>query len=305
MELKWISAFVTLSQYLNFNKAAASMYITQPALSKYIAALEAELGVRLFERSKRAVTLSDAGASFLPQAMNILKVTEDAVAAAKNPSAPKLQGPLRIGIDKHLEYRDCVSCGLPAARETFQARHPKATVEFSLLPFHEIDSRLRSGMLDLGVSILYCGKLHRVQQTSGFSCSLLFRDKMSLVVPPRVRERYDSGVPISEALEGLRLLAMDEDTEFVVERLSSLASVGIAVPVLPCASWNEILARANLGDGFFLISSQSAREARGSLDIITLEELGHDERVFCVALWKDPAPPLLSQFLSLLPDCFE
>ena len=300
MEFKWISAFVTLAQYLNFNKAAASMYITQPALSKYIAALEAEMGVKLFDRSKRSVSLTDAGAALLPLAVNILTLADEAVDAVRNPSVPILHGPLRIGIDRHLDYRDCLSCGLPAAFELFQKRHSLARIETFYLPLQEISVRLRVNMLDIGISVLYGNKLNQLQ-SGGFDCHLLMQDKMSLVVPRSVRDAYDAGTPISDALSDLRLLTLDADTEFVVERLSSLASVGITSPNLTCATWNEILFRANLGEGFYLLSNQTAQTYAGHMSVIPLEDLGHDERVYFVAFWIASPSPLVRHFLKLLP----
>lgn len=299
MELKWLSAFVTLSEYLNFNKAAASMYITQPALSKYIAALEEELGVRLFDRSKRSVALSDAGRAFLPQAINILKITDEAICAAKDSAAPCVRGPLRIAVDQYLDYRDCISSGLFFFVNTYRHQHPSAKIEISYLPFKEMDARLRNGTVDIAFSIVYANKFKNIQ-SCGFQCLPLSQDKMVMVVPPPVREAYDRGEPIHEALGSLKLLTMDEDTEFIIERLHSLSAVGITARRQSCSSWNEILMRANLGEGFYLLSEETAKSSADPMQCISLEELGYDEPVFHVALWKTPVAPVTDLFLSIL-----
>lgn len=299
MELKWLSAFVTLSEYLNFNKAAASMYITQPALSKYIAALEEELGVRLFERSKRSVALSDAGRAFLPQAIKILKMTDEAVCAAKSSAAPCLRGPIRIAVDQYLDYRDCISSGLFFSVNTFRQQYPSTKIEIFYLPFKEMDARLRSGAVDVAFSIVYANKFKNIQ-ACGLQCLPLFQDKMVMVVPPAVRDAFDKGIPIHEALGTLKMLSMDEDTEFIIERLSSLNAVGITARRQDCSSWNEILMRANLGEGFYLLSEETAKNFASPMQYISLEELGYDEPVFHVALWKHPASPMTERFLSIL-----
>lgn len=299
MELKWLSAFVTLAEYLNFNKAAASMYITQPALSKYIAALEEELDVRLFERSKRAVTLTDAGRAFLPQAMQVVKMTDEMVLNTKVSASPCVRGPLRIAVDQHLDYRDCITSGLFFSLNTFRRQHPSVKVDISYLDFENMAAQLRAGTLDVAFSIVYTSEFRSIQ-TSGFQCLPLFQDKMVMVVPPAVRDAFDRGIPIHEALGGLKLLCIDEDTKFVIERLSSLNAVGITARRHTCSSWNEILMRANLGEGFYLLSGETAQKAAESLSCISLEELGHDEQVYHVALWKNPASPIAGQFLSIL-----
>ena len=72
MDLQQIKNFLLLSETLNFRKAAEQINIVQPALSRRIQLLENELGVLLFNRSKRAVSLTEAGIFFKKEANRIL-----------------------------------------------------------------------------------------------------------------------------------------------------------------------------------------------------------------------------------------
>lgn len=81
MEMTQLRYFVALAKYQHFTKAAKELYISQPSLSKSISNLENELGVRLFDRDKKAVYLNEYGKSLLQHAEKIL--LEEAEAKSK------------------------------------------------------------------------------------------------------------------------------------------------------------------------------------------------------------------------------
>jgi len=63
--------FIAFDEYGNFSKTAQSMYITQPALSRHIAEMEKELGVKLLERNKHSVSFTEAGLKVYKQLRKI------------------------------------------------------------------------------------------------------------------------------------------------------------------------------------------------------------------------------------------
>src|SRR5882724_6440382 len=83
MELRHLRYFVTVAELLNFTKAATRLRVAQPALSRQIHDLEDELGAQLLERRPRAVKLTEAGATFLPEAKAILQRVEQATRAVQ------------------------------------------------------------------------------------------------------------------------------------------------------------------------------------------------------------------------------
>lgn len=72
MEIKWLEGFVAVADLRNFSKAAAARHTSQPALSRWIKALELWYGVQLVDRSTYPVLLTPAGAKFLPVARQII-----------------------------------------------------------------------------------------------------------------------------------------------------------------------------------------------------------------------------------------
>ncbi|WP_370370566.1 LysR family transcriptional regulator [Catenulispora sp. GP43] len=97
LDLAQVRAFVTAADRLHFGQAAEQLAVSQQALSKRIARLEAELGVQLFLRAGHAVELTDAGRRFLEPARRTLADADRAVAAARH-----VDRPLRIDFWGHL-----------------------------------------------------------------------------------------------------------------------------------------------------------------------------------------------------------
>ena len=77
MDINTLKAFVAVAETGSFSLAAERIYLTQPAVSKRIAALETELGVKLFDRMGKTTSLNEAGRKLLPRAINMLQEMED------------------------------------------------------------------------------------------------------------------------------------------------------------------------------------------------------------------------------------
>ena len=76
MDFRVLQYFVTVAQELNFTRAAEKLQMSQPPLSNQIRALEEELGVQLFIRGKRRLTLTDAGTLLFQRSVQMLELAE-------------------------------------------------------------------------------------------------------------------------------------------------------------------------------------------------------------------------------------
>jgi len=97
MELRHLRYFVAVAEELNFRRAADRLRVAQPALSSQIKNLEQELGVKLFDRTTRSVSLTPTGQIFLGEARGILGATAHAEQLVKKAELG-LVGTLRLGV---------------------------------------------------------------------------------------------------------------------------------------------------------------------------------------------------------------
>ncbi len=86
MELRELRYFLALAEERNFTRAAARVYVTQPAFSRAIRKLERETGGELFDRSTRQVHLTHRGVGLLPSARSLVALADAAVAALRAPA---------------------------------------------------------------------------------------------------------------------------------------------------------------------------------------------------------------------------
>ncbi|HUB68508.1 MAG TPA: LysR substrate-binding domain-containing protein [Candidatus Methylacidiphilales bacterium] len=125
MELRHLRYFVAVAEELNFRRAAMRLHISQPPLSTQIRDLEDEIGVHLFDRSRRAIALTAAGERFLIDARRILAEAHHAETTAKKVAAG-IVGQLRLGFMLSTAHKL-----LGDAVQKFKQRYP--AVEISLL----------------------------------------------------------------------------------------------------------------------------------------------------------------------------
>ena len=186
MEFHQLRYFTAAAEDLSISRAAERLHVTQPALSRQIAALEAQLGVALFDRVKKRILLTDAGRFFLPRARQIICDAETSAQQLREQfgDAPRT---LRLGF-LSIFLDDLVA---PAMRE-FRQRHPKVRVSLFELPPRAQLERLRAHELDAAI-------LGNIEESDKqlFAVRRLTRYKMAVVLPEDHRLAAKKSVQLS------------------------------------------------------------------------------------------------------------
>ena len=142
LEIKQLEAFVAAAETRSFSEAARRLYLTQPTISVHIKALEQELECSLFLRSKRVVSLTEAGNLLYPYAQRILELRETAL----------------LKIRKH----ECqtISLGastipsgylLPAVLTEFRKQYPDVFFSIRQSDSDQVENMVLDGIVDLGL----------------------------------------------------------------------------------------------------------------------------------------------------------
>lgn len=145
MELRQLRSFAVVAEELNVGRAATRLHLTQPSLSRQIAALERSVGVPLFTRVRRRFALTPAGEILLAATHQILRRADQAVEEANRAHRGEL-GTLRIGFVQSATFE-----ALPRILRTFRKAQPDVTLEVEPMTTLQQVQGLVSGDLDLGL----------------------------------------------------------------------------------------------------------------------------------------------------------
>ncbi|MCD7981940.1 MAG: LysR family transcriptional regulator [Clostridiales bacterium] len=202
MNRRQLEYFLAVARELNFTKAAESLYVSQTAVTQQIRVLEEQLGVKLFERTKRKVELTPAGRVFQSEAIGIINRIDAAVQRTKEVSSGfvgTLNFGFTIGIG-NTEISDRI--------QAFNRKYPNISMRFyNLSPFMLL-KQLKEGELDLAVMPMFQEKYY-----SGISLKRVARDHYVAILPKNHVLAQNLYITWEDLREAPLILATTPDSE--------------------------------------------------------------------------------------------
>lgn len=167
MELSDLLTFSTVARTGGITRAAAELNTVQSNVTQRVKALETEIGVPLFERHSRGMTLTGAGRRLLPYAQRMAALSREAVLAARDDGEPK--GPLAIG-----SMETTAAVRLPALLAEFHRRFPAVRLSVRTAPTADLVTEVLDGTLD---GAFVAGPIEHAE----LSAETAFREELVLV----------------------------------------------------------------------------------------------------------------------------
>jgi len=293
MQLEWLETFVTTVEIGTLSAAARALHLTQPAVSKQLAALESYCGARLLERRGREARLTPAGRIFYRTAKEVLRRldrTRQEIAGLEQ----LLQGELLLGASTTPgQYL------LPRLIAGFRSRYPGLQVTLRIADTAEVLKGVREAELDLGV-------VGAKSPIRGLKFRPLAEDEIVLIVPPAHRLAGLREVSPQD-LEGEPFIWRESGSgtrKVLVERLSALG-IRLPEPVMTLGSTEAVVNAVEAGLGLSFVTHLAAERSVHLGKVAALRVKGLDLRreLFLVgrggdtspaveAFWDFAAPPL-------------
>jgi DNA-binding transcriptional LysR family regulator len=292
MEVRHLRYFVAVAEELNFGRAAARLHIAQPGLSQQIKALESELGLRLLDRTKRRVSLTESGALLLAEAYAVLGRFDeclDTIQRARSEAGP---APIRIGLVSEFSR----SWGSTLVAE-LRRRRPDLTVAVEATPSAAQVRAIEAGELDIGV-------VRSLPSASRLSRRLLDSEPLGACLPAGHRLAGADTVPPGR-LSGEPLLWMPRSAnpEMYDRVLATLAAAGLrAESVQSAGSASASFALVAGGYGWTLACSSDLAQA-AERDAVSWRPLaGVSLPAETWAVWSPAATVAVKPVLDVLAD---
>ncbi|MGD8956650.1 MAG: LysR family transcriptional regulator [Chromatiaceae bacterium] len=170
MEIAALRAFVEVAERGSFSAAAEALYLTQPAVSKRVAQLEAELGTRLFDRIGRRISLTGSGAALLPRARRLINDALELKRLVVDLSG-EVGGRLVMGTSHHIGLHR-----LPAPLKRFTEQFPAVQLDIRFMDSEAACRAVEVGDLELAIVTL------PPTQPSALQMRVIWHDPLAFMV---------------------------------------------------------------------------------------------------------------------------
>lgn len=288
MELRDLRTFVTVAGLLNFNQAGKALHAAQSTVSARIQALEADLGVRLFDRLGRRVLLTEAGQRLLDYARKIIDMEEEARAWVGGDE--KTRGALTIRVPESLGVHR-----LPDVLAQFRERYPNVRLRIISCTLDGLAKDLRKGVTDLAFL------LGQECQVFDLEVECLGVERLVFVTAPDHPLARLESVQSSD-LDGQTVVLSTSDCSYRRILEQNLAEEGVSPVVgVEFSSVSALKRYVASGGGFTVLPEMAARREVAAGEFKELAWTGGEVEAGLLMVWhKDKwLSPALAGFMEL------
>lgn len=288
MELRQLRYFLMLANELHFKRAADKLFIVQPALTKQIQDLEAELGIKLFDRNKRNVKLSVAGEFFRNEVSKVFESLEKAKNEVKQVELGQ-KGEVKIGY-----VGSCIHTFLPNLLAKLHETFPEIHTYLSEMTSASQLLAIQKGELDIAF-------LRNPPTNKRFHQQLVFQENFALVLPKNHCLNETNFKSMAQVANEKFILPTKSDGEIYHQLQWSICEDAGFSPQIAheTVHGHTTLKLVESGLGVSLIPISFSTVTNAAIKFIELKNIPQKAEI--TALWNPQNPnPSLGRFLEMI-----
>ena len=290
MNSNQVKCFLALAETLNFTKAAARLYMTQPGLSHQIASLETELKTQLFIRNQKRVLLTPAGALLASELSGLQEAGERLIERVQT-VGQGYTGELNIGL---LEGQ-WMGADLTDLFRSYMQKYPNIDLRICQGSFGELRRLLEDGKIDAELSLRF-----DVEGIDGVSWIPYDKDSAVFAVSRRLPIGQKETITLEDIEKETFIIISPEDSRAGTDRiLDDFRKFGVSPQKIRYSpNLTTTMLWIELGLGIGIINERSS--LAGNPEVRVVHEIPLDDASFCLAWRKQNINPAFSLFLEMM-----
>jgi DNA-binding transcriptional LysR family regulator len=289
VNLHRLEHFLAVVEHRSVSAAARAIHLAQPALSNQLHALERELGVELFHRTARGVTLTAAGAALVPEAQLLLERCRQTSARVKRISRGE-EGRLAVGL-----VPTAANSELPVFLREFTLKFPQVDISLTEARPAELLRHLRAGSLDVAVH-------YQAADDPELACRLIATERLMLAVPSPHPLAKCTRVSVERVTGEPFILPAAHGSSGIHPRIVRLLREHSAEPdIVQTDIWlmQTIVGLVSAGIGLAIVPESASVIRNEAVKFVPLTDRGASVDLFAVHRAEHFEPPV-ARFLDLM-----
>lgn len=289
MTIYHIEAFLTIAETLNFTKASEHLHTTQPNLSRMIANIEQEVGVKLLDRNKRDVKLTPAGEVFSAEVKKSLEQYKNAITRAHEVDAG-IRGTLDVAF-----LGTALSWVLPGMVHRFRERFPDIRLNLLDYTYSNLVDAIREHKSDIALA-----PEREIERIPGLERRFLFSDDMCLIVSSLHPLAGRNSVELSEVRDEPFIMMDPKISIRDYEMVSDMCTENGFEPnvAYKANTLNNLMLMVECNEGVSVLASHMTHYSSENVHFLRIKGYESYFRVTCA--WRENVNPCIASFLEVL-----